>query len=724
MSHQTNHLYEFGPFRLDSRERVLLRDGMGIPLAPKSFDLLLAMVEHHGHLLEKEELMKLVWPDVFVEETNLSSNVSLLRKALGDGENGQRYIETVPRRGYRFVAGVREVKPALLERVEAAPLGPAVEARQEPKTAKGKLLRKTILQRLTVVVILLAGLALGVYKYVSRFQSKSSGPEPKVLMVTSLPGSERQPAFSPDGERIAFVGDGEAEDNPDIYVKMIDAGEPLRLTTNPAPDLNPVWSPDGRHIAFVREGKGSGVYLVPVLGGAERKLTGLFEERPFYKLSLMYSPDGKFLAVADKSAEAEPYHILLLTIGTGEREQLTFPPAGSVGDDSPAFAPDGRTVAFTRTLGQGARDIYAVPVNGGSPRRLTFDATWIEGLSWTSEGDEIVYSTNRGGNVLPYLWRTPSDGGASKPIEMFAQYLIHPAISRQGNRMAWTQSFQDVNIWRIEISGDGRQTAAPVRLIASTKYDAGPRYSLDGQRIVFSSVRTGNSEIWVSDRNGDNQMQLTNIRESNTGTPSWSHDGQTIAFDSLQKGNRDIYVINANGDRLRRLTTDPAEDTCPTWSQNGQWIYFGSTRSGSLQIWKMRVEDGQAVQVTKTGGFEGVEAPDGYFYYSKGRLIPGIWRIPVKGGEESPVLDHHRAGYWRYWVVTNKGIYFATAETRLHPIIEFFSFATGKITQIAQLEKPLSVGLRGLDISPDGRSILYTQMDQIGSDIMMMEDFR
>src|SRR5215510_923633 len=109
MSLQTKHIYEFGPFRLDEAEHLLLRDGQTVPLTPKAFDLLLALVEGHGHLLEKEELLKKVWPDTFVEEANLASNISQLRKALGDGENGHRYIETAPKRGYRFVASVREI---------------------------------------------------------------------------------------------------------------------------------------------------------------------------------------------------------------------------------------------------------------------------------------------------------------------------------------------------------------------------------------------------------------------------------------------------------------------------------------------------------------------------------------------------------------------------------------------------------------------------------------
>src|SRR5215468_4539296 len=106
MGHQPKQIYEFGLYRLDATERLLLRDGAPIPLQPKIFALLLALVERHGRLLEKDELMKLVWPDTIVEEANLANNISILRKTLGT--NGQLFIETVPKRGYRFVAPVSE----------------------------------------------------------------------------------------------------------------------------------------------------------------------------------------------------------------------------------------------------------------------------------------------------------------------------------------------------------------------------------------------------------------------------------------------------------------------------------------------------------------------------------------------------------------------------------------------------------------------------------------
>lgn len=193
----------------------------------------------------------------------------------------------------------------------------------------------------------------------------------------------------------------------------------------------------------------------------------------------------------------------------------------------------------------------------------------------------------------------------------------------------------------------------------------------------------------------------------------------------MDGSNRDIYVVSSNGGKHRKLTTEPGEDTCPSWSHDGQWIYFGSGRSGSLQIWKMPSAGGQAVQLTRQGGFEGFESPDGkYFYYAKGRDVPGIWRIPVEGGVETPVVDHHGAGFWRSWAVTKEGIYFVTAEMPTRPIIEFFSFAAGDVRQVATIDRPVHPRVWGFSVSLDRRWILYTQTDDSSSDIMRMEKFR
>jgi dipeptidyl aminopeptidase/acylaminoacyl peptidase len=308
---------------------------------------------------------------------------------------------------------------------------------------------------------------------------------------------------------------------------------------------------------------------------------------------------------------------------------------------------------------------------------------------------------------------------------VYARNLSRPAISRHGNRLVWIETSFDTNIWRMGVPGPAGPHAAPTPLIASTAVDGSPQYSPDGERIVFGSNRSGTTEVWVSDREGRNPTPLTNMGGPDTGTPRWSPDGREIAFDSMAGSNRDIYVVSSNGGKPRRLTTEAGEDACPSWSRDGRWLYFGSSRSGSLQIWKIPPTGGPAVQVTTQGGFEGFESPDGrHFYYAKGREVAGLWRIPVDGGGESPVIDYHAAGFWRSWSVTEKGIYFVTAEVAARPVIEFFSFAASDVTPVAVLERAIPPRLWGLAVSPDRRWILYTQIDQSSGDIMMMENFR
>src|SRR5262245_9945872 len=214
MSHQSKHLYEFRPYRLDAQERLLLRDGVTISLSPKAFDLLLALVERHGRLVEKEELFRTVWPDTIVEESNLSSNIALIRKALGEGENGLKFIETAPKRGYRFVAPVREIPRAVA--------GDLSEAASPPSAVPVETVRLSQRRRWPIVLLAAGALIVGASgaMWWIVFRHAPAAPAPKITPFTTLPGNENQPSFSPDGNQIAFAWDGEKGDNFGIYIKQ------------------------------------------------------------------------------------------------------------------------------------------------------------------------------------------------------------------------------------------------------------------------------------------------------------------------------------------------------------------------------------------------------------------------------------------------------------------------------------------------------------------------
>jgi Tol biopolymer transport system component len=585
-------------------------------------------------------------------------------------------------------------------------------------------------------VMLIGGAAIAAWWYFGRSSGRTTGrttPSARTLPFTSYPGVELQPAFSPDGSQIAFVWDGEAGGNSDIYVKLVAGGTPLRLTTNPAEDFSPTWSPDGTRIAFLSEtASGLEINLIPALGGPERKLcltrATLVAAIPVAKwsrtgLGLAWSPDGRVLAAVDKGSPQEPDGIFLISTESGEKRRLTSLPAQSFGDRFPVFSPNGQILALARFRSLGVADIYLLPVAGGETRRLTFDDRDIRGLDWTPDGRSIVFSSSRGGGYS--LWRIPISGGTPEPLATSgATVLLFPSIARQGNRMAYVQSVADLDIWRAPgpTAGPGLKLP-PTKVISSTHWDSNPQISPDGKRIVFASARSGAGEVWVCDEAGLNPVQVTSFGGPLAASPRWSPDSRQIAFDGRAHGHADIFVISAEGGAQRRITTEPSNEVRPSWSSDGRWIYFGSDRAGSWQVWKAPTDGGGAVQVTKHGGREAQESPDGRFVYYHKNNTPGIWRAPVEGGEEVQVIEQAEPGQW---AVLAQGLCLLNRKAKPEPAIEFFSFDTGRLAKITSLPKEAASPLLipALAVSPDGRWVLYVQLDQVTSDIMLAENFR
>ena len=542
-----------------------------------------------------------------------------------------------------------------------------------------------------------------------------------VVPLTSLSGLERDPALSPDGNYLAFSWDGGGQD---IYVQLIGAGTPLRLTTDPAVDQSPAWSPDGRYIAFIRsvtEGE-QGVFIVPALGGPERKLqTG---RCPPFRCSLDWSPDGKLLAFSDQTS-ADRFGIFLLSVETLERRRLTGPPEEHQADVRPAFSPDGRGVAFAR-VGTGTKpSLYVVPVEGGEPRRVSLGDVWsggqLFGHTWAPDGRSIVASwapwvwVTNGAS----LWKVPTTGGVPEPVGVGGENASQPSISRRGDRLAFVETHIDTDIWEIGISGSPPRGHPPRKVIASSRRDDAPQLSPDGTKITFESERSGSCEIWMCDRDGANALQLTRLG-THAGTPRWSPEGRRIAFDS----DDDIYVLEVAGGPPRRLTSEASTDVVPSWSSDRRWIYFGSNRTGGFQVWKVPADGGPAIQVTRNGGFAAFESPDGSRLYYAKYDAPGIWTVPVSGGEEQRVHDLPPIGYWGHWGIGRQGLYLVNPEAKPRPAIELFNLATRRVTRIAEMERQPIQWQGGFSVSRDERSILYCQWEQSGSDIMMVEGFR
>jgi len=598
--------------------------------------------------------------------------------------------------------------------------------REESSSAKEKILppahkqaqtRNRIVWSLVSLLIVIIA-AIGIYVF-NPFAKTPTQPM-KTTPFTSLPGVERSPAFSPDGKQLAFAWAESDTSDTDIYVKFIGANEPLRLTTLPGEDSSPIWSPDGRHIAFNRVSEDKqewSIYIVPALGGSERRIHSGYGERRvrWYGAELSWSPDGTLLAFTDYDSTRS---IFLLSLATLEKSRLTLAPTGDQysGDFNATFSPDGKRVAFSRRPGWDG-DIYTVPVAGGEPKRLTFDVKYIEGLTWSPDGEDIIFSSDRGGSGQT-LWRIGASGGSPERLAAGGQNSRHPTISPDGRRLAYSEYIRHASIWRIKIPESPNRKAVPSKLINSTRWDTDASYSPDGKRIAFGSERSGNFDIWVCDSDGQNPVQLTFL-EGDSGTPGWSPDGKRIAFDAHVKGNADIFVMSADGGPVKALTTEPSQNIVPSWSRNGNWIYFSSNRSGEFQIWKIPSQGGPAAQVTTDGGFRAFESKDGRWLYYSGELGSPIWKMPVVGGEKSLVVDAKIA--WPLWALVEDGIYYINRAPTGGVNIEFLNFTTKQVKKITTLDLDYS-SVEYLSISPEGW-LMYTYNTQ-QADIMMVENFR
>jgi len=704
---EPHRILRFGVFEVDVQSAELRRNGVKVKLQGQPFEILITLLERPGELVTREDLRIKLWPaDTFVDfEHSLNAAVKRLRESLGDSAENPVFIETIPRRGYRFLHPVRS------------------DRNNSPPNSRRPLLTLPPCSR-AISVSMLAGFAalILIIYFAQRLWSIRSArpivalPLMKVAPFTTSPGAEMRPRFSPDGRQIAFIAEGENAATADLYVKLIGGENPLKLAEGVGIESVPAWSPDGRYIAFGRCAGGCGTSIVPALGGAERKVT---DEGGCGGLGLSWSSDGKLLTFAHKLSSNDLWSIFLFDIDTHEHKKLTFPPAHTIGDHIPAFSLDGRYIAFRRVSSPGITDIYVVPVQGGEPHRITFDNTFVGDLTWGPDNKSIIFSSSRLGTAG--LWRVPAAGGRIEPIAIAGPRAGSPAVSPQGNRLAYASGDLHGEIWQMELNKPGKPRArAP---FSSSWGEDGPHFSPDGKKIVYYSSRSGTYfELWTVNSDGSNPVQLTSFSVL-SGTPRWSPDGRYIVFDSRRGTRSQIFVMAGDGGPARQVTSGDFENSVPNWSRDGEWIYFGSNRNDGWQLWKVSSAGGDPIRVTKNHGFFAIESPDSkHIYYAK-EDPDGIWQIPTKGGAEERILNVQLAS-WGDWAVLDKGIYFLNREgPGRRATIRFYSFASHKISVLAKVDKAIPPEMPDFDVSPDGKIALYGQVAK-SVDIMLVENFQ
>jgi Tol biopolymer transport system component/DNA-binding winged helix-turn-helix (wHTH) protein len=719
---------QFGPFVIDIRERVLTRDGEAVPLTPKAFDLLATLVERPGELISKDEFFQKVWPCTIVEESNLAYNVFALRKALGDTADNPQYIETVPRRGYRFKAPVSFDGTAVLR---TAPQDLTVEAGSTNAPASAG---RSPVGRRRIVIAAAAALVVAAYPGWRWWRGEANVAAPRALPLTAVQGVVHSPSLSPDGNYVAFTWSGPNRDNFNIYVQQVGAGSPHQLTSDPKNDHAPSWSPNGRAIAFLRRGPGSGrseIWQIAPLGGTERKVAEIDPRlASFRPNTLAWCPDSSCVLVTDSSGADQADAVFAVAIDTGERRQLTFP--RSARDADPAVSPDGRHLIFRRDTTPFSGRFHRVALNArlepvGEPVPLTEILSAGKAV-WMPDSREVLFSWR--GSV----WRLDAlRGGMPRRVPFVGDDGIMPVVAPTSDgrlRLVYVRSVTDTNVWRIDVPAAGVQASSAAAIaIGSPRSDDMATISCDATRLAFLSNRSGELQLWVARPDGGEAFQLTSIAFSSTpGFPRWSPDGRLIAFHGDPEGRPDVFVVRSSGGRPMLLRKDAAY---PTFSRDGQWIYLSSRDAkGEFRIFKVPAAGGEARQVTDNRGALAIESENHDLYYVDRTDRPGsLWRLPADAGPASKILDGVIGGSFD---VVDPGIYYIDrvaeeagtfvsdrpgGETRLR----FFDFAS-------QRSKTVAVGLGtvtfGLSATRDGRTVFYSRLDSSIDELMVVHDFR
>jgi Tol biopolymer transport system component len=556
-------------------------------------------------------------------------------------------------------------------------------------------------------------------------------PSPATVPLTSDPGDEIEPSFSPDGNQVAYAFNEGDAGHYHICVKAIGSEQAVRLTSASYDDMSPAWSPDGESIAFIRLSSRTeaSVMIIPSSGGNERKLASIAVNLLHTDTTgVSWSPDGNWIATTDVNFSAM-YRLILISVKTGLKQKLNYEPSRFDTDAKPSFSPDGRYLAFARHVSPAVADIFVLelPHQEGErveARQLTHWNRWSGNPVWSADGQEILFIRKEAGTGSR-IWRVAAFHNTdARLVESVGEGSTSIAFSAASNRLVYSSGASDLNIWRISLDSTSfgltpNRSAAPTRLIASTRGDGQPQLSPDGRLIAFSSDRSGDPEIWIANSDGSGQRQLTRLHAAISAGAHWSPNGKEIVFHSRPAGNANLYIVNVETGAYRQLTTGLTENYMPSWSHDGEWIYFGSEREGGEQIWRMPASGGPATRLTKNDGAIALESPDGrQIFYTK-TTEPGLWMLSLESAIESKIVPN-TVGF-ACFTMGKRGMYFERGGVAPGFTISYMSFSDHVVSDLVTINAPVG---DGLTVSPDERSIVYSQIDHSGSDLFLVENFK
>jgi eukaryotic-like serine/threonine-protein kinase len=650
-----NPHYRFGEFIVDTDQKVLLRQDKELPLTPKLFETLLILVENSGRIVQKEQFMERLWPHTFVEEANLTSNIQQLRKSLGDNARQPHYIETVTKRGYRFIADVQRVETANKEDE------PHTSATALPATVtdRKRLRWKVVIALATAAVIVMFGGF--VFWRFSKASSKNLGD-----LVANLPlkierltasGQSRNATISPDGKYVAYTQMFEGRYS--IWIRQLTTNTNTEIVSPTDNIIGMAFSHSGSYLYFVA-GDPSALYRVSLLGDVPVKIL----ERLEGKFSL--SPDDSRIAFirVSTNSNGQQEHALMIanSDGTNERKLLARQYPDKL--DAPVLSPDGESIVCAygnSAAGSQGVSLVEVRVVDGSTRELSSERFFnIAKIVWLPQKTGLIMSAGKKPEDYRQLWRV------SYPGLQFTEIT------------AGLSSFSDLSLTR------------------------------NGDKVV-ASQSTRAFDLWVgATRESGNIKKVTAVMDKFC----WTPDGRLV-YSLNTIGNVDLWVMRPDGQEQKQLTLNSATNDAPTVTPDGHFIVFISNRAGAFQVWRMQIDGSDPVQLTNGGGknFPAL-SPDGKWVLYNTTDDWQLWRVSIDGGEPARLSD----SYALFPAISPDGKMIAClGRSDSKAVLRILSFEGGRPLKTFDLAAPTFSGNR-IQWTRDGKAVIYgTEHDGVTS---------
>lgn len=671
-------VFEFGPFRLDRVERRLTRAGEPVTLQPKVLDLLVALVRREGRLATKDELMRELWPDTFVDEANLTQSVFTLRRALGDGE-GERYIETVPKRGYRMAVPISTNDST-----------PAVEAAAPVARPRAFGARPVALALIVVLLVAASWFAC------SRVLGTRDFTPATFTRVTRT-GDVVDAAMSRDGRFIALVRGTAGRWG--LWLHQVATGNTLQIGADQDVRIDKVtFSADGERLYFVKTSpSGTALYAMASLGGPEQfVIKGAASP-------VAVSPDGSSIAfVRVESQRGIRAIVVARADGSAPREVMARKSPAVIVVYGPAWSPDGRRIAVivNESLGGRKPELVEVDVNTGLERTITGALPWHGGkVVWHPDGRSLLVGARQ-------LWRVSYPDGQTEALTQEASDYGYLSLSADGRTLMTVRRETQSAVWLAE----GERLGNAVEVLKEAGLNHGVAWTADG-RLLYESRVDADVKVFVADTGGKRRGLLT----PGAGTdyfPATDRAGRFFAYSSVRPGSTTIWRRAFDGSAATQLSADGTQYG-PDVSPDGQWVaYHRADPARSWTIWRVSANGGAPSLLTDRAATFPVFSPDGRRIVCNLQApgVPGGWAIailPAEGGEPSAILRIPGPPTRRFaWAPDGRAIYFSSPDDSIRRVRIDDNEPDARPEEVQRFPGEQVVALRW---SPDGARLTYVR---------------